>query len=284
MEAQELQERIDSFPRWHYLFEFDNGVTTPIDVEHNVNRAEQRRHYFFDALLRVAGGSLAGRRVLDLGCNAGFWSLHAIEAGAEYVLGVDGRQMHVDQANLVFEAKGVDSARYRFEQGNQFDVVLCLGLLYHVAKPIELFERIADVGAHLVVIDTAIYPSSLSMYKVKYEDLENPMNGVDYSTAFVPSRQAVVDLAGQFGFDTVPLAPNMTDYTGMRDYLNRRRLAFVCGKDVPLHLLAREDRPAVRPSVRLERAKNDIRREIKRLRGNSAEPRDIHGSVTRPSG
>jgi ribosomal protein L11 methylase PrmA len=41
--------------------------------------------------------------VLDLGCNAGFWSLAAIDAGADLVVGIDGRQMHIDQANLVFE-------------------------------------------------------------------------------------------------------------------------------------------------------------------------------------
>ena len=38
---------------------------------------------------------LKGKRVLDLGCNAGFWSLNAAEAGADFVLGVDGRQIQV---------------------------------------------------------------------------------------------------------------------------------------------------------------------------------------------
>src|SRR5438067_2455320 len=73
------------------------------------------------AFIGVNGGSLAGRRVLDLGCNAGYWSLAAIEAGADFVLGIDGRQMHIDQANLVFEARGVDPARYSFQTANIFD-------------------------------------------------------------------------------------------------------------------------------------------------------------------
>jgi SAM-dependent methyltransferase len=226
----------------------------------------------------VTGGSLRGHRVLDLGCNAGFWALAAIEAGAEFVLGVDGRQMHVDQANLVFEAKGVDPTRYRFEQGNifehnideSFDVVLCLGLLYHVAKPFELFERITRVGAEIAVIDTAIYPADSGLFKVKYEDLDNPMNGVDYTVALVPTRQAVVDLAGQFGFKTVPLAPNMTDYTGMNDYRNQRRLAFVCAKSAPLDALAIETRSAVPRSTILDRttaaARATISRPLKRVR------------------
>jgi hypothetical protein len=72
--------------------------------------------------------------------------------------------VHIEQANLVFEAKGVDRSRYRFGQGNLFthpiegryDVVLCLGLLDLVAKPVELFDVLARSGPELVVLDTEI--------------------------------------------------------------------------------------------------------------------------------
>ena len=73
--------------------------------------------YFFDPVVDLCGGSLKGKRVLDLGCNAGFWSLNAAEAGADFVLGVDGRQMHVDQSNFVLEVKGIDKSRYHFALG-----------------------------------------------------------------------------------------------------------------------------------------------------------------------
>ena len=190
--------------------------------------------------------------MLDLGCNAGFWSLKAVESGADFVLGIDGRQMHVDQANLVFAAKGIDPRRYRFEVANilehtfdeRFDVVLCLGLLYHIAKPFELFERITEAGAELIVIDTAVFPALGSLYKVKHENLGHPLYGVDYTSALVPTRDAVVDLAGQFGFKAVPLLPQASDYTGMSDYRSRRRLAFICSRTVPLDDLV-EERGAV---------------------------------------
>ncbi|MGA2321945.1 MAG: methyltransferase domain-containing protein, partial [Solirubrobacteraceae bacterium] len=238
MERRELEERIAGFPRWHYRFEFDNGATTPVFNQRSINRNEQRRRYFFDALLRVTGGSLRGQRVLDLGCNAGFWCLNAIEAEADFVLGVDGRQMHVDQARLVFEAKGIDPARYRFEQGNifehnfddRFDVVLCLGLMYHIAKPVELFELMTRTGAEVIVIDTNIFPAPFSFFKVHLENVEAPWHAVDYEITLVPTRQAVIDLANQFGLKTVPLALNITDPAGMGDYREQRRLAFVCSR------------------------------------------------------
>jgi 2-polyprenyl-3-methyl-5-hydroxy-6-metoxy-1,4-benzoquinol methylase len=99
-EHDRLRERIADFPRWHYEFDL-GGVRTPIAHRTYVNRHAQRREYFFIPLIRLCGGSPAGKRVLDLGCNAGFWSLAAVEAGAEAVVGIDGRQMHIDQANLV---------------------------------------------------------------------------------------------------------------------------------------------------------------------------------------
>src|SRR5690348_7260853 len=118
--AADLSSRIAAFPRWHYEFDL-GGERTPIFDPAHRNRHAQRRRYFFDPLVQLAGGTLKGKRVLDLGCNAGFWSLLAVQAGADHVLGIDGRQMHVDQANLVFEASGIAPERYDFRAANIFD-------------------------------------------------------------------------------------------------------------------------------------------------------------------
>lgn len=237
--ASDLERRLAAFPGWSYRFEFEGDVATPVFNRDVVNRQEQRRRYFFDALLRASGGSLRGRRVLDLGCNAGFWSLAALEAQADFVLGLDARQMHIDQANLVFEAKRLEPARYRFERANvfehelheSFDVVLCLGLLDHVAKPVELFELISAASPELIVIDTEISRSRMSVFEV--DTLYNRENAVEYETVLIPSRLALSELAAQFGFQATALEQNMTDYSGMRDYLHQRRLAFICTKDAP---------------------------------------------------
>ncbi len=268
METQELQDRIAAFPRWHYRFEFEGGVSTPVPEREVINRHEQRRRYFFEALLSVTGGSLSGRRVLDLGCNAGFWSLNAIEAGAEFVLGVDGREMFIDQANLVFETKGVDPARYRFETGNifthdiheGFDVVLCLGLLDHVAKPVEVFELIAKVDAELVVIDSDLSRAPSSYFEIAH--LYDPRTAIDYPMVLLPTRDAVVELAAQFDFEAVPLQLNITDYTGLSDYLHHRRLAFICAKRTSLDALPRAPRPLPGPWWL---GKADPRRVMQRL-------------------
>ena len=240
---ESVRERVAGFPRWHYEFDL-NGVRTPIFDPAHVNRHEQGKQYFFSPLVRLAGGSLAGKRVLDLGCNAGFWSLAAIDAGADFVLGVDGRQMHIDQANLVFEVKRVEATRYRFEQADifeleleeePFDVVLCLGLLYHVSKPFELLERIAKWNDDLLLIDTTLTTRFRGAgFRLTTEDLDDARSAVDRPVAMYPTGPAVVTLVEQFGYRAAALRPRFTDWSAAGCYREGRRRAFMCAKRTPL--------------------------------------------------
>lgn len=271
MDANELQDRIAAFPIWNYQFEFEGGVKTPIADWQRVNRQEQRHSYFFKALLSLTGGSLEGKRVLDLGCSSGLWALHAIEAGADFVLGIDGNETSIEQAELVFEAKGVEESRYRFVKANifehdleqRFDVVLCLGLLGVVSKPVALFELMTRAGAQLIVLDTGLSRAPTKLFEV--DRLIEPRNAVDYDMVLVPTRQAVLELAGQFGFQTVPLAQNMTDYTSMEDYRSGERLAFICSKGVSLSSLEAE--PRAPGNAWLASIDRNARRARQRLRG-----------------
>ncbi len=254
MDAEELKQRIDSFPSWNYRFELPGGISTPVASAWRVRRAEQRRRYFFEPLLGLTGGTLQGRRVLDLGCNAGYWSLEAIDAGAEFVLGVDGSAGAIEQAELVFEARGVDSGRYAFQKANlfewqladRFDVVLCLGLLDVVAKPLALFELIAGAKPELVVIDTGVSRARGALFEVAR--LGEPRNAVERDLVLVPTRRAVAELAARFGFETVALAHDFSGQAlGVEDYLAGRRIAFVCSDSVPLGSLAPAREPHANP-------------------------------------
>ncbi len=246
MNVDELEERIAEFLNWNYRLEFDNGAITPLQNQGLLNRQEQRRRYFFAALLSLYGGSLAGKRVLDLGCGVGFWSLAAIEAGADYVFGVDAREERIAQSRLVFEASEIDSSRYRFEHANffqhaapqGFDVVLCLSVMEETAKPVELFELFAATGAEVIVLESEMAPVSSSFFAV--ETLP-PRKVVERPLVLVPTREAVVELAQEFEFRALALARNMSDYAGMDDYRRRRRLAFLLSRGPALDALDAED-------------------------------------------
>jgi SAM-dependent methyltransferase len=215
------------------------------------NRAEWQRRYFFEPLLALAGGSLRGRRVLDAGCGDGFWSLQAAAAGAEAVLGLDEDAEAIAAARRRAEAAPSDGARVSFEQApvpgaridGRYDVALCIGLLERSGKPVELFELFAAAGAELVVIDTEISGAPSSFFELSLEAPAGEGRGV----ALLPSREAVVELAAEFGYDCVPLAHELGGYEGLADYRAQRRVAFLCAAEVSLDELEWEEPPPVTP-------------------------------------
>jgi SAM-dependent methyltransferase len=261
MQDEEIKQKIASFPTWHYQFDL-RGNLTPIHKEGRVNRHTQRKKHFFDPVVRLFEGSLEGKRVLDLASNAGYWSLASIEAGADYVLGIEGRQMHVDQASLVFEVKEVERDRYDFLLGDifqtdfrqfgTFDVVLCLGLMYHISKPMELMEKISEVNDDILVVDTTLAKARGSFLKLVPQDPDSFMSAVDRPIAMRPTKQAVRDLAEHFGYSVVTLKPDFRNanggpaWRGAGDYRDGSRRAFVCAKKTGLGRQAAEAEPVER--------------------------------------
>ena len=58
---------------------------------------------------------MTGKSVLDIGCNAGFYSLEMKRRGADRVLGVDFDDRYLDQARLAAEVEGADAGGRRLE-------------------------------------------------------------------------------------------------------------------------------------------------------------------------
>jgi tRNA (mo5U34)-methyltransferase len=244
----ELARRIESFPAWQYEFEL-GGVRTRPQHPQGGNRQRERKRYFFDPLVDLCGGSLAGKRVLDLGCNAGYWMLAALEADCEFVAGIDGRRMHIEQASLVMESKRIDPRRYRLTEGDVFrtelggpyDIVLCLGLLYHVSRHVELLERIAAVNTDLLVIDSTLVGVPGSFVHWKRENIESPRAAIADTLVGYPTKKALVAWTSALGYQTRILQPHFDDWAGCSDYRWGMRRAFFCSQETPLERVGAED-------------------------------------------
>jgi SAM-dependent methyltransferase len=232
----ELEARIASFPTWHYDFNLRGHRTNPKRPEWE----DMRFSHCMEPVIRHYGGSLEGKRVLDLGCNAGYFSLRAIEAGADFVLGIDGRQMHIDQANLVFEVNAIDPQRFEFACGNilgfeysevaPFDLVLCLGVLYHVHKPMELFETIASINTDMLVIDTKVTVGRGSSLDLRRDNLDIFLDAVGTELVMVPTSKAVMVMAEHVGYQAKILSASSRDQPLMEKYRYGVFVAFVCSK------------------------------------------------------
>jgi len=104
-------------------------------------------------------------RVLDLACLEGLYAVEFARHGAK-VVGIEGREANLAKArfakevlaleNLEFvqdDVRNLSKAKY-----GQFDVVLCLGILYHLDAPdvLAFLEQMADVCRDFALIDTHV--------------------------------------------------------------------------------------------------------------------------------
>jgi tRNA (mo5U34)-methyltransferase len=87
-------------------------------------------------------GDLSGLTVLDVGCNAGFYSIQMKQRGAKRVVGIDHDKDYLAQARFATEVLGLDIT---FEQlsvyevaklQERFDLVLFMGVFYHLRHPL----------------------------------------------------------------------------------------------------------------------------------------------------
>ena len=118
-------------------------------------------------------------RVLDLGCLEGAFSIDFARQGAD-VVGIDGRSTNVEHARFSATMLGladrcnfvVEDVR-KLESLGQYDIVLCVGILYHLTAEdaISVLRQIAGSGAVLVIIDTHVSPDALGENRFKLSEV-----------------------------------------------------------------------------------------------------------------
>lgn len=106
-------------------------------------------------------GDLTGLTVLDVGCNAGFYSIQMKQRGARRVVGIDHDKDYLAQARFAVDVLGLDIT---FEQlsvyevaqlREQFDLVIFMGVFYHLRHPLLAL----DLLRHHVTKDWLIFQS-----------------------------------------------------------------------------------------------------------------------------
>ena len=105
---------------------------------------------------------LSQSRILDLASLEGDFSAEFALRGAE-VLGIEGRRRNVERAAERFSLPNLrfvqdDVRNVRREKYGEFDIVLCLGILYHLDAPdcFKLLEAIAEVCIDIAIVDTHV--------------------------------------------------------------------------------------------------------------------------------
>jgi tRNA (mo5U34)-methyltransferase len=115
---------------------------------------------------------LSGKTVLDIGCNGGFYSIQMKQRGAERVVGIDFDSRYLAQARLAAQVTGYDiefqeMSVYDVAQlGEQFDIVLFMGVLYHLRHPLLALDLIREHVASDLLVFQSLQRGSDDVYPV----------------------------------------------------------------------------------------------------------------------
>ncbi len=172
---------------------------------------------------------LSGQSVLDVGCNAGFYSIEMKRRGAARVLGIDSQRDLIRQAVFVRKITQLDIEYQRMSvydldphQLGQFDITLALGLIYHCKHLVLALEKLFLITRKLLVLETAIYPpekapdsfayvvgnGTPTLHPLAY--IENPPEAKEaIYNWFLPGTAALSALLRNIGFDDVKVYPGV---------------------------------------------------------------------------
>lgn len=185
--------------RWWHRIDLGNDVVTPgyVDTPRRVS------------MLHLPE-SLAGKTVIDVGAWDGFYSFEAERRGAARVLATDsfswdgpgwGTKAGFELARRTLgsrvEDQDIDVLELSPERVGTFDVVLFLGVLYHMRHPMLALEKVWSVTRELAIVET----HAVFRYRRPVLELypEGELRG-DPTNWFGPNPRAVEGMLAAAGF------------------------------------------------------------------------------------
>jgi len=148
----QIKEKIEALGPWFHNLDLNGVPTAPAHFLGDYPAVKWRR--FADAVPR----DLTGKTVLDIGCNAGFYSMEMKRRGAARVVGIDSDDEYLEQARFAADVKGLDIEFRRlsvYDIGalrEKFDIVLFLGVLYHLRHPLLALDLIYEHVARDILL------------------------------------------------------------------------------------------------------------------------------------
>lgn len=167
VDLNQIEERIRTLGPWFHNLRLRGIETAP---EHFLGDYPNVKFAGFrDALPQ----DLRGKSVLDIGCNAGFYSLEMKRRGAERVVGIDTDERYLRQARYAAELEG---AEIEFRQmpvwnvaslNERFDLVIFMGVLYHLRHPLLALDLIHEHVAKDLLLFQSMQRGSREVIKVQ---------------------------------------------------------------------------------------------------------------------
>lgn len=182
-EREVIERRVRELGPWFQNMDLSGVETAPGHFLGDYPRIKWRK--FEHALPK----DLTGKTVLDIGCNAGFYSIEMKKRGAERVLGIDSDDDYLDQARFAAGVLGLE-IEYRnlsvYDVGElreRFDIVIFMGVLYHLRHPLLALDIIREHAVGETLVFQTMLRGSLALYDTE-EDYPFEERGIFGDTDF----------------------------------------------------------------------------------------------------
>jgi len=150
LSAPEIERRLGTIHHWHHIMTFPHGVRSPGAYDPS------------EMFARLALGDLRGQRVLDVGARDGYFSFRCEELGAE-VVAVDhappdgtGFRVAAEILGSQVECKQRNVYDLTPEELGTFDVILFLGVLYHLRHPLLALDRLRALCRGTLFVESLV--------------------------------------------------------------------------------------------------------------------------------
>jgi tRNA (mo5U34)-methyltransferase len=220
-DAGRLSQELVELGPWFHNLHLPDGVQTAPD--HPLGDFPA---YKWEQLGPALPEDLSGWSVLDIGCNAGFYSFELARRGA-HVCGIDRDPHYLRQAHWAAEKLGLDD-QIEFRQmqiyelarsPRSYDLVLFLGVFYHLRYPLLALDLIAERTERMLAFQSLTFddeapgeqPDDLALDErsvlgdkgwPKMAFIRHHIEG-DPTNWWVPNRSCIEVMLRDCGFDPV---------------------------------------------------------------------------------
>lgn len=194
IEFSEAKKLVDEFQWWHQTFEIYPGIITPgaYDPEFLMKKIE-------------LPGNLTGARVLDIGACDGYFSRQLDRRGAD-VVALDYKTKEFSGFSIMEKLYGksikhINCNIYEIEKyvGGKFDIVLMLGVIYHLPDIIRALWLTRQFCNNIFVLETYCEDhSDPEIPLMKYYKSSSLAN--DMTNFWSPNKACVLDMLEDVGF------------------------------------------------------------------------------------
>jgi tRNA (mo5U34)-methyltransferase len=217
-----LSRRISALEPWFHNLDLNGTRTAPA---HSLGDFPNFKWQKLAAFLPT---DLRGASVLDIGCNAGFYSIAMKQRNAGRVLGIDLEDRCLEQARLAADTLDLDiefrkMSLYEVDRlPGRFDYVLFMGVFYHLRYPLLALDKAVKKTRGTMIFQSMLRGSRNDFVAAPDYDfhdesifrdmdfpaayfIENSYSG-DYTNWFIPNRSGAMAMLRSAGLEVAETA------------------------------------------------------------------------------